>query len=227
MYTIGKVEARPRSDEGWDDAAWSRADPLRLDHFRPEGSGHRPKVDVKLLFDEGRIYVFFRVEDQYVRAIRTEYQSPVCKDSCVEFFVRPRGDTGYFNFECNCGGTLLASFLEDWRRTPDGFVKRTLLDETDAEDIEVHSSLPQKIEEEITDPITWWLKLTVGRPVFERYLGPLGDFAGTEWRANFYKCGDELSHPHWGSWQPVGGALNFHQPEYFGRIRFEADRRGG
>ncbi len=223
MYTIRKTDTAPRRNAGWGEAPWSEAERLRLEHFREEGSGHQPKVEVKLLFDETRIYVFFRVEDRYVRAIRTEYQSPVCKDSCVEFFVRPLPGDGYFNFECNCGGTLLASYLEDWTRTPEGFVKRTLLDEADAEHIEVQSSLPQRIEEEITDPVTWWLKLTVARPVFERYLGPLGDFTGAEWQANFYKCGDELSHPHWGSWQPVGGALNFHQPDTFGRIGFEAD----
>ncbi|MEW6117215.1 MAG: carbohydrate-binding family 9-like protein, partial [Nitrospirota bacterium] len=41
-----------------------------------------------------------------------------------------------------------------------------------------------------------------------------------EWRANFYKCGDATSHPHWASWAPVE-ALNFHLPHCFGTICFE------
>ena len=23
------------------------------------------------------------------------------------------------------------------------------------------------------------------------------------WRANFYKCGDDTSHPHWAAWSPL------------------------
>ena len=33
--------------------------------------------------------------------------------------------------------------------------------------------------------------------VLEEYIGPLGAAAGQVWRANFYKCGSETSHPHW------------------------------
>lgn len=32
---------------------------------------------------------------------------PVWTDSCAEFFFRPEGSDSYYNFECNCIGTLL------------------------------------------------------------------------------------------------------------------------
>ena len=36
---------------------------------------------------------------------------------------------------------------------------------------------------------------------------------------NFYKCGDETAHPHFGAYFPVGSAeLGFHNPQCFGRI---------
>jgi len=50
--------------------------------------------------------------------------------------------------------------------------------------------------------------------------GADGTLAGTEWRANCFKCADETSHPHWASWAPIGEALNFHQPQYFGVFHF-------
>ena len=42
--------------------------------------------------------------------------------------------------------------------------------------------------------------------------------SGQVWRANLYKCGDQTSHPHWASWAPIGEALNFHQPGFFGGL---------
>jgi hypothetical protein len=56
--------------------------------------------------------------------------------------------------------------------------------------------------------------------LFEAYAGALGALPGTSWRANFYKCADRTSHPHWGAWNPIGEVLNFHKPETFGELRF-------
>jgi hypothetical protein len=48
---------------------------------------------------------------------------------------------------------------------------------------------------------------------------PLGPMSSQSWRDNFYKCGDQTSHPHWASWSPVDD-LNFHLPRCFGTICF-------
>jgi len=56
----------------------------------------------------------------------------------------------------------------------------------------------------------------VPRAFFEHYTGALGEWSGQTWRANFYKCADDSSHPHWMSWNPVGDPLSFHRPERFG-----------
>ena len=38
-------------------------------------------------------------------------------------------------------------------------------------------------------------------------------------KANFYKCGDLTSHPHYLSWSPIGTPKpDFHRPEYFGEL---------
>jgi len=40
--------------------------------------------------------------------------------------------------------------------------------------------------------------------------------------ANFYKCGDETSVPHFVTWNPVNSANpDFHKPDFFGKLRFE------
>jgi len=44
---------------------------------------------------------------------------------------------------------------------------------------------------------------------------------GKIFRANFYKCGDKLTVPHYVTWNPVGTENpDYHQPEHFGLLKF-------
>ena len=98
----------PAPSANWDAPAWQLAETLRVTHFPWEDSGHRPNVQARALYDNEALYIHFRVEDQYVRAVAEKFQDSVCVDSCVEFFVSPLADSeAYFNFEVNCGGTML------------------------------------------------------------------------------------------------------------------------
>ncbi len=203
----------------WDGPQWAAIPAIHLDYQRPEGSSHRPQVAVKLLCDAHSVAVLFRVEDRYVRSVCTEFQGSVCRDSCVEWFVQPRADRGYFNFEVNCGGTLHVSYVEDPTRTPNGFRKFRLLSAADAARLTVKTSMPAVVEPEIAEPTVWTALLRVPFAVLEEYAGPLPTAPGACWRANFYKCGDATSHRHWLAWAPVG-ELNFHRPQDFAPLLF-------
>ena len=220
MYKVKVAELRPKMMGSWDSLEWMQADTLELNHYRREGSGHRPNTFVRLLYNTDGIFGIFRVEDRYVRSVRTHYGEPVYKDSCVEFFVKPKPDKGYFNFEFNCGGTLLCSFITDPERTSEGFREFISVPEERGLHVSVHHSLPDVVDPEIANPVTWTLEFFIPFELLEKYVGSFGNVRGSEWKANFYKCGDETSHPHWVSWQPVP-ALNFHMPEFFGTIVFE------
>jgi len=137
----------------------------------------------------------------------------------VEFFVQPKATGAYFNFEFNCGGALLASYVIDPTRI-DGRVREFIpLTPEDNQEITRYSSLPGTVEPEITRPITWFLGFSIPFAVLERYASIPNEVSSQVWRANFYKCGNETSHPHWASWSPVH-ELNFHRPTDFGEIRF-------
>jgi hypothetical protein len=175
------------------------------------------------LYDAAGIYVSFRVQDRYVRCANTAYQSRTSKDSCVEFFARPLPDRGYFSFEMNCGGTLLLYYVEDWARPAGGerlFRKYTEVPSTIGELVRIRSSMPKTVLPEIESPVTWTLSAFIPFAVFEHYLGPLGSPAGQQWTGNFFKCGDDTSHPHWVSWAPLGEQLRFHNPTYFAPLVF-------
>jgi hypothetical protein len=46
--------------------------------------------------------------------------------------------------------------------------------------------------------------------------------SGVRWKANFYKCADKTSHPHWLTWSPVDYPTpKFHLPQFFGTLEFE------
>jgi hypothetical protein len=236
-YTIHRTETSPLSPfyasnseklkERWNNHLWQKANILHIDKFHPQSSSHRPKTEAKLLYDEKNLYVMFRVEDQYIKAMYTQYQDPVCNDSCVEFFVMPSPsppiimeEGGYFNFEINCCGTMLLYYIEDPRRTTDGFEKYEPIKQELAGRMTILHSIPGKVDVEIESPVEWYLEYNIPFSLFEAYLGSLNRGQGVVWSGNFYKCGDQTSHPHWASWVSIDKDLNFHQPDSFGILEF-------
>ncbi len=218
-YLIRKVENAPALDAAWESAAWTVAETLQVASFRPESSDHRPRVECRLLYHDGGLSGMFRVEDRYVLSAAEKFQDPVCRDSCVEFFVEPVRGGGYFNFEMNCGGTLLLSHIRDSRRTGTGFAEWRPLTAAEAAPVRVVSTLPRINLPEREEPTVWRVGFFIPFGVFAPSGWQGVPAPGTVWRANFYKCADASSHPHWASWQPVS-ALNFHLPECFGEIVF-------
>ena len=222
-YMIRHTQVKPDLKGLWDGPVWARANTLSITHFHPQSTDHHPLVQAKVLYDDQAIHVHFKVQDQYVRCVNTKPNSSVCHDSCVEFFFRPAGATGYLNLEANACGVFLCSYIENHRRAPGGFEKFTMVDPALLEAIKVYHSLPWNGGTEIAEPTCWQLEYTLPLSLIERYAGPLGPLAGQTWRANFYKCGDRTSKPHWAAWADIGSVLNFHLPEQFAEIRFEAD----
>ena len=218
-YLLRPTQTAPSLAPDWQDPLWSIADTLEVAHFRPESSGHRPGTLARLLYDTRGIHGLFQVHDRYVRCVRTKYHDEVWKDSCVEFFAQPKPDRGYFNFEFNCGGAFLCSYIVNPERTPGGFKEFTKVPAEIGLTIQVCSSLPPRVEPEIVEPLVWALRFFIPFSLFEHYLGPLGVMRGQVWRGNFFKCAEDNSHPHWGSWSPVD-QFNFHRPDCFGILRF-------
>ncbi|MGD9941192.1 MAG: carbohydrate-binding family 9-like protein, partial [Clostridia bacterium] len=121
----------------WDSAPWNSAEALRISYFHPDSKSTYPQTFCKALYDDSFLYWTFSVKDRWVRAQYLEYQDPVCRDSCVEFFVQPIPEAGYFNFEVNCIGTLQLFYIEDPTRTETGFKKATPISVADASGIQI------------------------------------------------------------------------------------------
>lgn len=218
-YLIELISGAPHPDADWADAFWRGTKILEVANFYPESSDHHPEVRCRLGYDAAGIYGRFIVVDRYVRSVATRFQDQVCHDSCVEFFVEPAGGRGYVNFEINCGGTLLAYHITDHRRRPGGFEAFAPLTVEQGARVKLYPTLPQVNDPEIAEPTVWQMGFFIPFAVLQEATGCPAPQSGTVWRANFFKCGDRTSHPHWASWSPLH-PLNFHQPEFFGDIRF-------
>ena len=196
-------------------APWASIPPLAVDHYLWLDNGYRPAVEARVCRTARFLYVRFRVEEKRVRVRYTEFQDPVYKDSCVEFFIDafPELGRGYVNFETNAIGTLLAAF------GPDRSHRAPLWPE-DLAEYEAAASIRGPVEGEYgADSWTLEYRLPLGlfRKLYGREIRP-----GQRAEANFYKCGDETDVPHYGAWSPVGTpSPDFHRPEFFGQLVFE------
>lgn len=219
-YHVKRVAEPVPVDAGWDAVPWNGVEPLELKHYMGSKPEHFPRVQAKMAYDAQAVYVMFRVDDNYVRAVAQRHHGAVYRDSCVEFFFAPGTDTakGYFNLEMNCGGTMLLHYQLVPRKNLVPFTEQEI------ETIDVAHSLPKIVDPEIRKPTTWTVAYRFPVELLEKYFpskvaqpGP-----GVTWRANFYKCADATSHPHWLTWAPVKRPRpDFHRPEFFGRLHFE------
>ncbi len=213
-YQVHKLTKTIKLDGDWNKAAWKNCPTVEIKNFMGERPEHFPTVQAKAAYDERFIYVIFRVEDRYVRAVAKKTQDMVCRDSCVEFFFTPGTDisVGYFNLEMNCGGTILL-----YHQTERGQNCRTV----DCDSIEVFHSMPKIVEPEITEPTTWIVEYKIPLALLEKYTPVVKPAPGVKWLGNFYKCGDATSHPHWLTWNPVQlPKPDFHQPRFFAPLEF-------
>lgn len=220
QYKIKYSAKKPVLSADWNSADWSNAEVVTLEQIRPESNEFAPIIKVKLLYNRQGIAGIFSVENEYVCCRHMMNMESVWKDSCVEFFVKPPLQAGYFNFEFNCIARLYASYISNPERTEGGFKDFVLFKSEDCSKVEVVSSLRRSIYKDGKEPVNWNLQFFIPFLLMEQFAGKLDLENNYDWSCNFYKCADESSYPHWISWSPVK-ELNFHEPESFGKLLFD------
>jgi hypothetical protein len=184
----------------------------RIDTLNWKSFSYRPEARFNIAFSDKEIFLKYYITEEFVKAEMTELNQMVCEDSCVEFFVSPGKDGIYYNFEFNPIGTCLlgtGTSRKDSVRAPVSIIE-TIRREGSC------GSVPFK---EKDGKQSW--TLTVAIPLGAFFRHDLKELKGKTFRANFYKCGDKLSRPHYLTWNPVGTQNpDYHQPEYFGALKF-------
>ena len=171
---------------------------------------YKPVCRFKIARSAQSLFIHFNVNEKNIRAIYSIDQQAVWEDSCVEFFCKLPEQEHYYNFEFNCIGTCIATK----RKGRELGIQP--LSELKMKSIKRYASLGNEPFNEQTGHFEW--ELTVEIP-FEIMEIPLGNLPATL-RANFYKCGDSTSVPHYLSWSHITtDKPNFHSPEFFGYLK--------
>ena len=174
---------------------------------------YKPEVKFKIAYCQDHILLKYFVDEENILAKETRINGDVYKDSCVEFFVSTNGNGSYYNFEFSCIGIPHVGYgPERSNRAPvdPGILKR----------IKVRSSLGDQPFEEKTGGHQWEMMLMIPTECLAYDQDIV--LKGFNANANFYKCGDETSKPHFVTWNPIGTeAPDYHQPSFFGELSFQ------
>ncbi len=187
-------------------------DGYAIDQVNWPGYDYRPKVRFNIGYGDHEIYIKYYVHEQYVMAQKSSSNQSVCEDSCVEFFVSPESDGIYYNFEFNPIGTCLVGKghgRHDSKPIDTAYIAK----------IRRLGTMGTTPFDEKTGEQEW--QLTIAIPL-EAFAGKdIQNLPGKIFHANFYKCGDKLTKPHYLTWNPVGTPNpDYHRPEYFGTLEF-------
>ena len=202
----------------WDDPQWQQCKVLEIQNQVGKDPKFRPLAEAKVMYNEENILVIFRVKDRFIRCVTQDINGPVWDDSCVEFFFSPdqNSPNKYFNLEVNCGGTALMHYNTVPRK------EFKVIQPDEIRLIEIAHSLPQIIDPESPDSVTWTVAYAIPFSLLEKYAHVTRPKKGVSWRANFYKIADKTSNQHYFSWSTIeNGIVDYHQPQFFGILKFE------
>lgn len=167
---------------------------------------YAPNVSFRIAHTADSIVIMFEVEEDHVKAVEMQNHGKVWQDSCVEFFVGNPCGEGYFNFEVNCIGTILAA-----KRT--SRIDPAYLSEDKVAQIRRITSLERKPVDSEGEGQKWWMIEMIPFALLGLSQAPQA------LKANFYKCGDCCSKPHFLSWSPIDlPSPDFHCPAFFGDL---------
>lgn len=199
MYIIKKTQNNIKciNDKAWEDANIAKLDKINWPEF-----SWAPNTTAKLLYNDFGIYIQLETDEKPLLARFCNQNDPVCRDSCMEFFIRPNeNDPRYFNFEFNPFGTMYFG-LRTSRLDPSHLDK-------DKEYFNVKSYVDDK---------KWVLQFCMP---FEFIDEIFGGHTKTMY-GNLYKCGNDTEKPHYATYYPIATEKpDYHRPEFFDKFILE------
>ena len=171
-----------------------------------------PEVSFKMAHDGANLFLQYFVKEDEILAKTVEDNGPVWTDSCVEFFISFGNSPQYYNLELSCIGTALLGYRENKENAihaPASVMAS----------IKRCSTLGDKPFDSKKGEFKWSLIVVVPASAF--WQSDISSFDEISARTNAYKCGDNLSVPHFLSWMPIGTpAPDFHVPQFFTDLTF-------
>ena len=198
----------------------SMSEPQRLDCLNwPAEWPYKPTVAFSIGYDGSGIRLDYTVDEQSIRALQGTPGGEVYEDSCVEFFFQPSADDPhYYNFEWNAIGNLYLAWRTG-RQDPEKAPAEVLCS------VQALASCGSEPFAERPAEGPWSLRIFIPLEAFWKGGIPVSEgkpsLSGLRARANFYKCGDGLTVPHFVTWAPISTEKpDYHRPEFFADLLF-------
>ena len=173
---------------------------------------YKPGLKFRIGHTGNEIWLKYYVKEKNILAQETRINGDVYKDSTVEFFISVDGKN-YYNFEFSCIGTPHVAHGP-------GRGNRTFVDAQTVKEIKIESTLGTEPFAEKSGNFEWEMMIRIPLKCFA--FDEIETLNGLKATANFYKCGDETSDPHFVSWNPIKTENpDYHCPQFFGNVEFE------
>ncbi len=214
-------------DGNLDEPDWQRA--RRVGTFLVHPTREPESEDLTeawVLWDEVNLYIAFRCQDRHISAERTQRNSDVSQDDCVEAFLSPfpARPRVYTNIEINVLGTYLSRMIQDEpieavRGAPGVADPESLRPHWHPPGLQIGRSHSGTINDD-ADTDAWWI-IEFSLPFRAlRYLGLTEPpRPGDEWRFNLFRLGGRTDSFRRNLFYIPEGKSN-HSPEHFGRLVF-------
>jgi len=179
----------------------------------PDQYPSKPEVSFSIAHNGDNILLKYFVHENEILGNVTQDNGEVWTDSAVEFFLM-FGNDYYYNAEFNCIGTALLGH----KATGDNDIEHASPEIMKS--IKRLASLGTEKRNKETGDFHW--TLTVAIPKTAYWQDSIDTFSGLKALGNFFKCGDNLTTPHYLSWTEIDTPNpSFHQPDFFGELEFE------
>lgn len=218
LYRAPRAEAPPTIDGRLDDPAWQGAPETAPFVRTMTGEPGEPRATARITWDATHLYVAFEVADDYLRSDFPPGVDPhLWEQDTVELMVDPDGDgRNYFELQLSPAERVFDTRY-DGRRVPQPFGHTSW-------DSELHGATTVRgtLNDEAPDE-GYVAEMAIPWEAFA--AGPIPadpPEAGDEWRLALYVLDARPQGQGGVGWSPplVG---DFHVPDRFGRLRFEAE----
>ena len=212
VYIIGRMTEKDLLSY----IVWEKVEKAEVDCYPWDQNGYMPKTEARVVYSEKGFHILMTSYETQIMATRENFNDPVCRDSCMEFFFMPDpgNDKRYLNFELNPLGTL---YLGLGRNR----LERAKIADVNPEMFNISHSVTKESINDFSGP-SWSVRYFIPFSFINRYFGNLDFKSGFKMAGNFYKCAEDTELPHFGSWNIVRNETpDFHRPECFGSLILE------
>lgn len=216
-YTVRRTPSPIKIDGRLDEDAWKKAQTFGRFEFPWWKEGRKEQTVARMLWDDEFLYVAYDCRDAHVSATRTERDSQVYKDDCVELFTapNPKRPHEYFNIEMNVNRAILD------RHHPKGPGKPQTPN-WNAKGIRIATTVDGTLNDDSDTDRGWVLEVAIPFSNFQVTTGKPYPDVGDVWHLNLNRLGGETNPQH-SQWSPgTTPKPAFHTPDTFGRVTFSA-----